>query len=54
MDPGLTLITGLIFLVAIFGGGWLYGELWVVIGDARRPGQIYDAVKDGFDAAIQI
>jgi 2,4-dienoyl-CoA reductase-like NADH-dependent reductase (Old Yellow Enzyme family)/thioredoxin reductase len=25
-----------------------------VIGDARKPGQIYDAVKDGFDIALKI
>jgi len=25
-----------------------------VIGDARRPGQIFDAVRDGYDAAISI
>lgn len=25
-----------------------------VIGDAKKPGQIYDAVKDGFDIAIKI
>jgi voltage-gated potassium channel len=27
----------IIFLIAIFGGGWLYGELWVREGYPRKP-----------------
>jgi voltage-gated potassium channel len=27
----------IVFLLAIFGGGWLYGELWVHEGYARKP-----------------
>ena len=27
----------IVFLVAIFGGGWLYGELWVRAGYAPKP-----------------
>ncbi len=27
----------IVFLMAIFGGGWLYGELWVRAGYARKP-----------------
>ncbi len=27
----------IVFLIAIFGGGWLYGELWVRAGYARKP-----------------
>ena len=25
-----------------------------IIGDARKPGQIYDAIKDGFEIAVGI
>jgi voltage-gated potassium channel len=27
----------IVFLVAIFGGGWLYGELWIHAGYDRKP-----------------